>query len=124
MSTISSILNDTKKSLGLEPDYTPFDPEIIMHINSVLAVICQLGVGPEDGFAIEDDGAEWDDLLADIKPLNHVKTYMYLRVRYLFDPPGTSFALEAMKEQIREFEWRINLYRETQLPPEPVEVIP
>jgi hypothetical protein len=126
VSTISSILNDTKKSLGLEDEYTPFDPEITMHINSVLAILCQLGIGPVDGFAIEDADAEWDDFLADVKPLNHVKTYMYLRVRYLFDPPSTSFALSAMNEQIKEFEWRINIYRETQLVPEEeiVEVTP
>lgn len=91
-----------------------------MHINSVLAILHQLGIGPVDGFAIEDATATWTDLLDGTLPLNTVKTYVYLRVRYLFDPPGTSFALNAMEEQMKEFEWRINLYRETQLEPEEV----
>lgn len=122
MSSIDSILDSTKQSLGLATDYTPFDSQIIMHINSVLGILHQLGIGPEDGFAITDSSAEWADLLADVKPLNTVQSYVYLRVRYLFDPPGTSFALSAMQEQFRELEFRINLYRETQL--EPVEVTP
>lgn len=122
MSSIDSILDSVKKSLGLDPGYTPFDPEIIMHINSVFSILHQLGVGPEEGFMIEDAAPVWADFLMDLTPLNTVKTYMYLRVRYLFDPPGTSFALEAMKSQIEEFGWRINLYRESQLPI--VEVVP
>jgi hypothetical protein len=107
-----SILNSTKKTLGLAEDYTAFDIDVLMHINSIFSVLNQLGVGPAVGFSIEDDTAVWSDFLEDDLRLNDVKTYMYLRVRMLFDPPTTSFHLSAMKEQIEEFGWRINVYRE------------
>lgn len=118
MSTIPlSILNSVKKVCGLPPEYDVFDEDIIMHTNSVFAVLGQLGVGPVEGFAIEDDSAEWSDFLGDVTLLNSVKTYVQLRVRMLFDPPTTSFAIGAMQEQIREFEWRINVHRELLQPP-------
>lgn len=107
-----SILNSTKKVLGLDDEYTPFDVDIIMHINSVFSTLHQLGLGPDGGFMIEDDEAEWSDFLGTDDRLNSVKTYMYLRVRTLFDPPSTSYHLEALKEQFRELEWRLNVVRE------------
>lgn len=107
-----SILGKTKKALNVPEDYGVFDPEITMHINSVFSTLHQLGVGPVDGFAIEDDSAVWSDFLGDDPILNNVKTYMYLRVRVLFDPPATSFLMDAMDKQIKELEWRINVYRE------------
>jgi hypothetical protein len=108
-----SILDGTKKALNLAPDYTPFDQDIIMHINSVFSTLNQLGVGPELGFMIEDNEALWSDFLgADIR-LNNVKTYVYLRVRMLFDPPTIGYLVEAMKEQAKELEWRINAQRES-----------
>ena len=107
-----SILESTKKILGIEADYTAFDMDIIMHINSALATLHQLGIGPDEGFMIEDVSAEWGDLLDDDPRLNQVKSYIYLKVRVVFDPPTTSFALAAFEKQIEEHEWRINVFRE------------
>ena len=125
--TDDSILTSTKKVLGLAEDYTAFDQDVVLHINSVFSTLLQLGVGPEAGFMIEDKTAVWSDFLTDIR-LNNVKTYMYLRVRMLFDPPSTSFHISAMKEQIQELEWRINVYREEESwvdpSPSPIPEIP
>jgi len=110
-----SILDSTKKTLNVPADYDNFDPDIIMHINSVFSTLNQLGVGPQEGFMITDDTAVWNTFLGGDPRLNNVKTYIYLRVRLLFDPPGTSFVLEAIKEQIKELEWRINAQREDEL---------
>lgn len=107
-----SILQKTKKALNIPGELDVFDPEIIIHINSVFSTLQQLGIGPVQGFQIEDDQVEWSAFLADDLVLNNVKTYMYLRVRVLFDPPTTSFLMDAMKEQIKELEWRINVHRE------------
>ena len=107
-----SILSTTKKILGLTEDYTVFDLDIIIHINSILNVVTQLGIGPEDGFMIEDATATWEDFLGSDKRMNAVKTYVYLRVRLLFDPPTTSYLINAMESQCRELEWRLNVTRE------------
>lgn len=107
-----SILNSTKKILGIDKDYTAFDVDVITHINTVFAVLNQLGIGPEEGFVIEDAVPTWDAFLGDDPLLNSVKTYVYLRVRILFDPPTTSFLLESLKEQYKELEWRLNVKRE------------
>lgn len=115
-----SILNSTKKNLGLAEGYTEFDPDVIMHINTVFSILNQLGVGPEDGFMIDDETDTWEDFLGDDPNLNVVKTYVYLRVRHLFDPPGTSYHLNAAKEQYQELEWRLNTYREGKSWVEPV----
>lgn len=108
-----SILDSVKKVLNLSSDYTPFDQDIIMHINSVFSTLNQLGVGPENGFMIEDKDAVWSDFLGGDLRLFNVKTYVYLRVRMLFDPPTIGYLVEAMKEQIKELEWRINVQRES-----------
>lgn len=110
--TDGSILNETKQVLGLGADYTPFDQSIILHINSIFGVLHQLGVGPEDQFFIVDETSKWESFVGDTNKINMVKTYMYLRVRLLFDPPTTSFAIKAMEEQIREFEYRLNTISE------------
>ena len=107
-----SILNSTKKILGVDPSYEVFDLDIQTHINSAFSTLNQLGLGPEEGFAIDDETAVWQDFLQDDKRLNAVKTYVYLRTRIVFDPPTTSFHLEAVKEQIKELEWRLNVHRE------------
>lgn len=112
MALNQSILTSVKKTLGLDETYEVFDPDILMHINTSFATLNQLGVGPADGFRIEDKTAMWDALLGTDLRYDNVKTYVFLRVKSLFDPPTTSFALEAMKEQIRELEWRINAYFE------------
>lgn len=107
-----SILTSTKKVLGLAADYTEFDSDIIMHINSVFATLHQLGIGPINGFAIEDTEATWDAFLLGDNRFNSVKTYVYLKVRLIFDPPTSSFAIAAMEKQISELEWRLNVARE------------
>lgn len=104
-----SILDSTKKILGLDSDYPHFDIDIVMHINSVFSGLTQLGVGPEDGFEIEDSSTLWVEYLGANKKINLVKSYMYLKVRMLFDPPTTSFDITAKQEQIKEFEFRINV---------------
>lgn len=114
--TSASILDSTKKTLGLSPDYDVFDPDIIMHINTVFSFLNQIGVGPSEGFMIEDATTTWDQFVTDSR-LNSIKSYIYLRVKLLFDPPATSFVLSAMKEQIQELEWRINVYRESSTDP-------
>ena len=107
-----SILNSVKKILGIASDYDAFDTDIIIHINSVFSTLTQLGLGPNEGFMIEDDSAVWEDFLLGDKRLNAIKTYVYLRVRVLFDPPTTGFVLAALQEQIKELEWRMNVVRE------------
>lgn len=112
MTAATGILNDTKKVLGLDPDYKAFDIDILMHINTAFVSLNQLGVGPQEGFQIEDETAEWEDYLLNDPNLNSVKTYIYLKVRLYFDPPETSYAQTARQKQIEELEWRLNVYRE------------
>lgn len=107
-----SILNTIKKLLGITIDNTSFDTEIIVHINSAFSTLTQLGIGPTDGFIIEDDEAEWSDFISDEKQFNEVKSYMYLKVRLLFDPPAVGYVIEAMERQIQELEVRMNITRE------------
>jgi hypothetical protein len=107
-----SILDSVKKVLNLSSDYVAFDEDVILHINSVFSTLNQLGIGPEMGFMIQDKNAVWTDFLEGDLRLNNVKSYMYLRVRMLFDPPTIGFLVESMKEQIKELEWRINVQRE------------
>jgi hypothetical protein len=107
-----SILTSTKKILGVAEDYEAFDVDILTHINSVFSTLNQLGIGPEEGFAIEDANATWSDFLGDDLRLNNVRTYVYLRVRLLFDPPTTSFLITSLNEQAKELEWRMNVQRE------------
>lgn len=107
-----SILDSTKKVLGIEADYTAFDIDIVMHINSVLSTLWLLGVGPAGGFQIEDNTAKWSDFYGTDPRLSQIKTYVYLRVRLLFDPPTTSYLIEALTKQYEELGWRINVYRE------------
>lgn len=106
---MESILESVKKQLGIAAEYTHFDPDIIMHINSVFMVLNQLGVGPEEGFYIEDKSTLWEDYLDDPAQLQIVKSYLGLRVRLLFDPPSSSTHMECIKQQIAEFEWRLNV---------------
>lgn len=120
-----SILDSTKKILGIPEDYTAFDLDIITHINSVFSTLDQIGVGPVGGFMIEDKEATWDDLLGTDLSLNSVKTYVFLKVKILFDPPSTSFHLEALKQQAQELEWRLNVSREAVIwkDPDPAEPV-
>lgn len=117
-----SILKSTKKILGVRDDDTSYDLDIITFINSAFSVLTDLGVGPANGFVIEDDSSEWSEYFSDspddpedpdheIK-LSKVKTIVALRTRLLFDPPTTGFLLDATKEQLREHEWRLSVNRE------------
>lgn len=107
-----SILNSVKKILGIEENYTVFDVDIIIHINTVLNILNQLGIGPDEGFMITGETETWDNFIGNDILLNDVKTYIYLRVRLIFDPPTTSFAIEALTKQYQELEWRMNVKRE------------
>lgn len=103
-----SILLTIKKLLGLTPDYTPFDMDLIININTFLGVLNQLGVG--NNTRISDESAKWQDFLGDHTVLlDEVKTYVYLRVQMVFDPPASNLVAEAKKEVIKELEWRINV---------------
>lgn len=111
---MESILTSIKKLLLLGEDYTPFDNDIIMHINTVFMTLTQLGVGPSEGFYIEDDQAEWVDFIPDLNKLQAVKTYIFLRVKILFDPTSLGSAtLAAYERQIQELEWRLNVAAES-----------
>jgi hypothetical protein len=107
-----SILESTKKVLNLASDYDVFDQDVIMHINSAFSTLNQLGVGPDQGFMIEDDVPTWEAFIGTDPRLNHIKSYVFLRVRLLFDPPTTGYMVEATQKQILELEWRINSQRE------------
>lgn len=107
-----SILTSVKKVLNVSEYTTVYDQDILMHINSVFGTLNQLGIGPSSGFSIDDASAVWGDYVSSLNQLNLVRSYMYLKVRMLFDPPGTSFHLDAIKEQVAEFEWRLNVSRE------------
>lgn len=113
---MDSILTSVKKLLGISKDYTQFDDDIIMHINTVLMNLTQLGVGPEEGFFIEDDSAEWFDFVdtEETTEFNAVKTYIYLKVKLLFDPPLSSSVVESMNRMISELEWRLNVAAESE----------
>ena len=105
----TSILTSIKKMLGVAEDYTEFDEDIITHINSVFLNLTQLGVGPEEGFMVEDDTAVWEDFIDNSNQLQAVKTYMYLKVKLLFDPPLSSSVTESFTRMIAELEWRLNV---------------
>jgi len=111
-----SILIATKKILGIGADYSAFDVDIITHINSTFSILNQLGIVPDPGFAIEDEASEWGDLNLPQNQLNLLRTYLFLKVRVLFDPPGTSFLMDAMNRQIDEYEYRLSIFREDLIP--------
>lgn len=104
-----TILLSVKKMLGLDKDYDVFDPELIIHINTVFGTLHQLGVGTEDQYRITGDTEVWSDFTTEGEQVDEIKTYVYLRVRLLFDPPSSSFVLSSFKEQLQELEWRLNV---------------
>jgi len=105
----ASILDSVKKDLGIMPDYTHFDPDIIMDINTALSILTQLGVGPESGFSISDNTAEWDDFIPDDPRLEMVKSYVSKKTKQLFDPPNTGPLSDAFNKVLDELVWRINV---------------
>ena len=112
---MESILTSIKKLLGITEEDKTFDADIIMHINSVFTTLMQLGVGPSKGFYIEDDIAEWTDFVPDLSKIQAVKTYVFLKVKILFDPGSIGAStLAAYERQIQEFEWRLNWTAESE----------
>ena len=107
---IDSILDSIKQMLGSESDDTSFERELIIYINGALMVVNQLGVGP-NGYRITSKENTWSEFMGDRTDLELVKTDVYLRTRLVFDPPQNSFLVAAIKEQITEYDWRIEMGR-------------
>lgn len=107
---MESILVSIKKLIGLTEEYTQFDTDIITHINTVFAILHQLGVGPANGFVIRDKSTCWCEYTGDEVFLESVKSYIYLKVKLIFDPPQSSAHIETIKQEIVELEWRLNVY--------------
>lgn len=105
---MDSILTSIKKMLGIIEEDESFDIDIIIHINTAFSTLTQLGVGPKEGFAIRDKTTLWTDFVDDIR-LENVRSYIYLKVRQVFDPPTNSAVLDAISRQISELEWRMNV---------------
>lgn len=105
---MESILDSIKKLLGIQPEYRAFDEDLIIHINTVFIILNQLNIGPEEGFMLVDGSESWDDF---IKGINEtmVKTYIYLKVRLMFDPPTSGVLIDSMNSMISELEWRLYL---------------
>lgn len=104
---MESVLTSIKKMLGIVEEYTHFDADLIMHINSVLSILNQIGVGPSEGFSIEDKQDVWTDFIPQSPKLEFVKSYIYMKVKLLFDPPLSSAVIESTNRMISELEWRI-----------------
>lgn len=104
-----SILQSVKKGLGIPLEDDGFDPELIIHINTALMILTQLGVGPTGGVFITSQEDTWASIIEGAFDLEMVKTYVILRVKLIFDPPSSSFVLESIKNQLQEFEWRLNV---------------
>lgn len=109
-----SILKTVKLANNVDLDNDAFDQVLLLHTNSVFSTLAQLGLGPTGGFRIEDDTTTWDAFIGDDDELNNVKTYVALKVQLLFDRPGTSFAIDAVKDIVQELEWRLSVKRESE----------
>jgi hypothetical protein len=107
-----SILSSVKKMCGVDPSQTVFDDVLLMHINSVFSDLEQLGVGPVGGFMIEDDVPTWDAFFGNDPRWSSVKSYVYFRVRLMFDPPQTQYLVNSFDEQVKKMEFRLNVTRE------------
>lgn len=110
---MTSILESIKKLLGLTSEYTVFDNDIIMYINSAFSQLNQMGVGPKEGFIIEDARAEWSDFLNDEIRIEYIKNFVFLKVKQIFDPPTSSSVLEAYNNQLAELAWRLYIFSTT-----------
>lgn len=106
---MESILDSIKKMLGMEPNYEHFDADLILYINATFNILNQLGVGPKEGFNIKDRTNKWTEYIEDIEKIEMIKTYIYMKVKIMFDPSLTSSVNETMKEIIKELEWRLNV---------------
>jgi hypothetical protein len=112
---MESILTSIKKLLGIAEEYTHFDADLIIHINSVLSILTQIGVGPSEGFSIKDESSVWGDFIPENSNLELpairelIKSYVYMKVKLLFDPPLNSAVIESTNRIISELEWRIQV---------------
>lgn len=104
-----SILTSVKSMLGIEEEYDVFDTDIIIHINTAISILHQIGLASADGFVITGPTEQWSNLVDNSKNLELVKTLIYLRVRKVFDPPQSQTAMSAIDAQISELEWRLNV---------------
>lgn len=109
----TSILDDIKALCGVPKDVVDFDTAIILHSNTVFSSLTQMGLGPNTGFYITDSNWFWSDVIQDDTNLHNIKTYMYLKVKLLFDPPANATLLNSMESQAKELEWRIRIELET-----------
>lgn len=112
---MDSILTSIKKLLGIVEDYEQFDPDIIAHINNVFMTLTQIGVGPSDGFVITDKSSEWSDFVQDTSTMKAewIKSYVYMKVRLIFDPPSNNAVTEQFNKSIEELEWRFSVAAES-----------
>lgn len=106
---MDSILISIKKLLGIDQECEHFDSDVILHINTVLMVLNQLGVGPSSGFVITSNVEKWSDFIGNTQLIESVKTYVFLKVKLIFDPPQSSAAIESINKLIDELEWRLNV---------------
>lgn len=104
---MESILSSIKNLLGISEDDYSFDQEIKIHINSVFSILNQLGVGPEEPFILDDKDHNWNEFTGTNKRIEMVKSYVYLKVLLIFDPPQSSSRVDSIKRQIDEYEWRL-----------------
>jgi hypothetical protein len=109
MAVTESILDSIKLLLGISADDTTFDTDVIIHINTVMADLYQLGIGPPEGFTIQDKNSKWSDLLGADKRLESVKTYVYIEVKLVFDPPQSSALIESLKRTSDKLAFRISV---------------
>lgn len=106
---MESILESMKRMIGISDDDDSFDTDLIIDINSIFTILNQLGAGPPNGFEIIDSREVWTDFMPDISKINLIKSYVYLKLKLMFDPPASSSVMDAMNRQISEFEWRISI---------------
>ena len=111
------ILASVSQAIGLGEEHTFFDPTLIMHINATFDVLHQLGAGPSDGYSIEGNDETWNDYFGSEPKdvIQFIKTYMFIAVKLLFDPPQNSFLVKQLEDQKKEYEWRINVAAESGL---------
>lgn len=109
MDVNNNILSSVKLSLGITDEYTHFDQQIVMCINTVFSTLYQLGIGSKGGYRITTGDEEWTDLLGDDPRIDFVKDYVVLRVKMIFDPPTSGVLVDALKRDIDELTWRINV---------------
>lgn len=111
---MESILGSVRKMIGgIAEDESPFDPDLIIHINSVFTIVNQLGVGPKVPYSIKGEDETWADFWGDVEVIEMVKSYMYLKTKIIFDPPSSGVLHEALERQITEFEWRLAVQGDT-----------